>query len=691
MFRTLHNLTLLVCFSLIAIPGFSVKAESPVIGTLTLRDESANQVLDLLGEFTGRSIIRQQGLPAIAINFDSRTELTLDEAILALESLLSLNGIVVSEMGDNFLRAVPLNVARTHAPQIVEGRADSMSPSLRVQSQFFRLKFLSAEQATALIAQVLNPTASAITFPTGNSILVTDYLTNLQRVERILDEMDKPSQVREVYRFFTLRNTRATEIQQRLTQISQGNLSRYLGGSTTFEADDRSNQLIVFTHPDFLPIIEDLVQRLDVDVAPLTRSQVFFIKHAEANELTELITQVINRQREGRQRAEGGTTGRTTPTRQGGNQTQNQRANGVDNGAVTPPNGVPSPTGDTLGAVSDPELVAESSSQNLQFSDFASLVADERSNAIVAYGTETDLRYVGDLISSIDVLLAQVRIEAVIAEVSINNSYSRGIDSFGIDYSDLDEIEMTVGGPGFNVGATLRDFSLEAVFSTARTNSDVRVLSSPSVTTTHNREAVINVGERRPVITGTQSDAIAGGIRSQVDFRPIGIELRVRPLIGNNGVIQLEIEQRVENVLNTVTIDGNELPVIGTREANSFVNVGNREVVILGGLQEVEEGGSRSRVALLGEVPLLGKLFRSRTDRRLSRELIIFIRPTLLPTSAVADQEARERIQNLEPESRESIERFLEEGILRPAEPQVQRMEPVFNRRDSGPRSQSWR
>jgi general secretion pathway protein D len=668
--------------SLLLLSGAVLPAQiqngSPVIGTLVLRDETANQVLDLLGEFTGRSIIRQQGLPNVTINFNSRTELTLEEAILALESLLSANGIVVTDMGGSFIKAVPSAMARTQAPSLVEGRSRDLSPSLRVESQFFRLQFLTAEQALGQITQILNPTAAAITFPASNAILVTDVRTNLQRVEEVLAEVDRPSQVQEVHRFFKLRNTRASELQQRLNQLAQGNLRRYFTATTTFEADDRSNQLIVFTNPAFLPLIEELVRSLDVDVAPLTASEVFFIKHAEATELTELITQVINRQREGRQRSEGG-TGRTLPGRSPG-----ANIPAVEGQPAPPP-------AEVVAAVLNLEGGSDSSSANLQFSDFASLVADERSNAIVAYGTPSDLRYVAGLIEQIDILLAQVRIEAVIAEVTLNESQGRGIDSFRVNYEDLGEIEFGVDGPGFTIGGTLRDFTLETVFRTARQNSNVRVLSTPSVTTTHNREAVINVGERRPVITGTQSDSISGGIRSQVDFRPIGIELKVRPLIGNNGVIQLEIEQRVENVVSTVTIDGNELPVIGTREANSFVNVGDGEVVILGGLQEIEQGRTRGRLALFGDIPVIGGIFGSSNRRQLSRELIIFIRPTLLGDTAASDRSSRQRIQKLEPESREAIERFLEEGMFRPQTPEVRPMQPTFQTSPRGPRSQGWR
>ena len=266
------------------------------------------------------------------------------------------------------------------------------------------------------------------------------------------------------------------------------------------------------------------------------------------------------------------------------------------------------------------ELLAASGGENLQFSDFVRIVADPRGNSIVAYGTPSDLVYLKEIVDKIDILLAQVRIEVIIAEVTLTKDRLRGIDAFTADFNlmNASEINFGVTAPGtsrvpsgFSFSGSVKDFSISAVIDTARRNSEVTVLSAPTIVTTHNQEATINVGESRPVITASQSDSTLGtSIRSNIQFRDIGIELKVKPLIGANGIVQMEIDQKVESVVSTVTIDGNEQPIIGVRQATSFVSVADGQLIVLGGLQEVNETKGNSRLWLFGSIPVLGKTLR---------------------------------------------------------------------------------
>ena len=216
---------------------------------------------------------------------------------------------------------------------------------------------------------------------------------------------------------------------------------------------------------------------------------------------------------------------------------------------------------------------------------------------------------------------------------------------------------------GYLVSGSLKDFSINTILKTARRNTEVTILSTPTLVTTHNQEASINVVESRPVITATQSDNFGGtSLRSSVQYRDIGIELIVKPLIGPNGIIQMEIDQKIETVVDTVDIDGNEQPIIGKRQAKSFLSVADKELIVLGGLQQLDNTETRGRMAILGEIPLLGKLFRSRADEQTKRELLIFIRPEILLTT---DDAYRNTIENIEKLTRrDTIEKLLEEGKI---------------------------
>ena len=620
------------------------------VGIIRMSDMGANAVLDMLERFTGRSVIRQQNLPAVKINFSSQMPMKKWEAVLALESLLSINGIAVTDLGDKFLKAVPAATIGTQAPGLIEDSTLNSIPSQKIFAKFFRLNYLSTKEAVPLLQPLLTQGAP-VELVKSNSLLVTDALVNLQRVETILQIIDQPPTNNLATLFFPLQHVSATEISKQLAELQKGGLKHYLENNTTFLPDERTNQLIVLTHPSNEDIISDFVDKLDIDVAPLTKTDIFFLKHADATEVTSLIEQVISSQQEAREE----------PSRQG--RPELEQGPPEEQPEETASKQIPAPS--TRG-----ELLASAGNKNLQFSDFVRIVADPRGNSILAYGTDSDLVYLKEIVEKIDTLLAQVRIEVIIAEVTLTEDRLRGIDAFstGFKIKDLDEVAFNVSGPGtsrvptgFSFAGLAEDLSIQAVIDSARRNSEVTVLSSPTIVTTHNQEATINVGESRPVITASQSDSTLGtSIRSNVQFRDIGIELKVKPLIGANGIIQMEIDQKVESVVSTVTIDGNDQPIIGVRQATSFVSVADGGLIILGGLQELNESEARSRLSFFGSLPIIGGLFRAKTNEESRRELLMFIEPHIITETAEANRDAIEEIDQLK--NKEQLETFRKSG-----------------------------
>ena len=622
------------------------------VGIIRMSDMGANAVLDMLERFTGRSVIRQQNLPAVKINFSSQMPMKKWEAVLALESLLSINGIAVTDLGDIFLKAVPAATIGTQAPGLIEDSTLNSIPSQKLFAKFFRLNYLSTKEAVPLLQPLLTQGAP-VELVKSNSLLVTDALVNLQRIETILQIIDQPPTNNLATLFFPLQYVSATEISKQLAELQKGGLKHYLENNTTFLPDERTNQLIVLTHPSNEGIISDFVDKLDIDVAPLTKTEIFFLKHADATEVTSLIEQVISSQQEAREE----------PSRQG--RPELEQGPPEEQPEETAPKQIPAPS--TRG-----ELLASAGNKNLQFSDFVRIVADPRGNSILAYGTDSDLVYLKEIVEKIDTLLAQVRIEVVIAEVTLTEDRLRGIDAFsaGFKIKDLDEVAFNVSGPGtsrvptgFSFAGLAEDLSIQAVIDSARRNSEVTVLSSPTIVTTHNQEATINVGESRPVITASQSDSTLGtSIRSNVQFRDIGIELKVKPLIGANGIIQMEIDQKVESVVSTVTIDGNDQPIIGVRQATSFVSVADGGLIILGGLQELNKSEARSRLSFFGSLPIIGGLFRAKTNEESRRELLMFIEPHIITETAEANRDAIEEIDQLK--NKEQLETFRKSGTF---------------------------
>lgn len=608
-----------------------VEEENQVFGELFLVDESLDQVLRLLGDLTGKKIIAGENLPKPQINFDSRGELSRQEAIVAIETLLNMNGVAIARLGDTFLRAIPTGILKNSSPDVLEDDVQSLLPSEKMYTKHFRVNYLSWEEANQLITGRLSANGGTLeAIQSSGTLLITDTLVNLQSIENLLEEVDVPSEKEIIVK--KLKNITAQELKSVLDTALEGSLKAFYKGKIAIEADERTNQLVFVTDPRNKELIEDLVKTYDIDAEPLTTSKIIYVKHAESTEVVTLLNDIVTSSRD-----------------------SNSRNGGRPRDGANPP-----AANQTDPAINNP--IGDLSERNVRFSEYLSMVADVRSNSIIVYGTPGDIEFVADLIEEIDVLLAQVRIDVVIAEVTLTDEESRGLESFGISYDENDEIRFALNDGsdvGWNLEGSVEDlflrswtvagFTLASVFETAKRDSNVNVLSAPTLVTTHNREAVINAGESRPVITATNTDSTGINTRSQVQFKDIGIRLKVKPLIGQNGMVQMEVEQTVESVVDEVLIDGNSQPVIGKREATSFISVSSGELIVLGGLQENSIRNVKGKMAILGDLPFLGDaLFSSDRKRNIRRELVIFIKPTVYFDSESAIKDTQKRLMESE-------------------------------------------
>lgn len=609
-----------------------------MIGELVLVEDSADQVLKLLEQMTDKIILRRQDLPPSKFTFNSRGALSKREAVLALESLLTLNGIMLSDMGGRFMKAVPATNVNSHVPSLLPGSSLELDPSQQIYAKLFKLDYLNAEQAAApLVQNLVSQNSSIIPFPKSNALLITDALINLQRIETILTDADQPQIVRENIKFIKLDYVQATKMQERIENLIQGPLKSYLEGNTSVTADERTNQLILITHPGNVDIIMDVIESVDVDAAPLTASEVFPLRQAKAEEVVPIIEKIISGQKEGREE-----DAQVARENERNNRQTNQGNNPAPEVVVNAP------------VLSSTFTEANSS---LQFSNFVGLSADERTNAIVAYGTQQDLKTLKELIEKIDIPLPQVLIEAIITEVSLNDNRQFGLSAFDFAYDPAGN--ATVGDPatiaaqyaaglaipGLGLTGTSNPISLSGVISEAESDSDIRILSTPRIVVSHNEEAVIKFGESRPFVTSTTNSIDANSLeRSQVEYRDVGIELTVTPLIGADGTVQMKIEQTVDNVQPGGTFDR---PIIGNRQASSTISVNSGQVIILGGLQENQNEVRNSYFPLIGRLPIIKSLLGTDTDDWSRRELIIFIRPTVLENPSKASALTEKSLNNI--------------------------------------------
>ncbi|MEY3448902.1 MAG: hypothetical protein RL749_518 [Verrucomicrobiota bacterium] len=628
------------------LPGLS---GSDQIGPVILRDETVAQVLDLMQRWTGKSILRPQALPASVYTLTLPASITRDEALLALETLLNLNGIAVIQQGDKFLKVVPNLVAKAESPQLITGSVLALPPSGRIASKIFTLKHANAQELVAQIASSLNTTLASppVYFGRNNALLITDSISNLQKIETLTMQIDRPQLDLVVTKSYVLKNAMATDMVNKLTSMLRspatvsGGAPFRLSTGTTFLADERTNRVLLMGSADQHDFFDKLIDTLDQKSNPNTKTDVIFLRHADAQQVATLVTSLV--------------TGQTTAAARAGNSVRSTTLN------RTP---VPTPTSSSSSSAAAAAAAGASQMGADEFSSNLTVLPDIRSNSVVVSGTNDDLRLLHELIEKVDIVLPQVRIEVVIVEVKLSDNETNGFNTLGLTVSNGKLIGIGGTGGGFNVngvpatanstvpanstvvsasqGTLAPNSNLSATIglNTTPRKGDLKVLSVPAVTTTHNKEATIFVGESRPVITGSTIAAQTGQITSTVSQRDIGIQLKVLPLIGKDGSVQLQVSQSVEDILGSTILDGNDQPIIGRRTTDSFVSAMSGEIVVLGGLQRTVSTKSTSR---LGPIPFLGDLFGSSTVLEEKQELIIFLRPYVLNNSAVDNLDAISR------------------------------------------------
>ncbi len=603
------------------------------VGPMSLRDVDVGAIIDLMQKWTGKIVLRPQALPANLYTLNLPIAARSD-ALLAIETLLNLNGISVIQQGDKFLKVVPNNVARSESPSLITESALSMPASGRIASKIFVLKHANGQEVVAQVAGMLNASLATppVYFSRNNAILVTDSISNLQKIESLLNQLDRPQLDVITTKMYILKNAIATDLVNKLTALlrtpsREAGAPFRLSTGTSFTADERTNRVILMGSPDQHAFFDNLIEALDANSDPNTKTDVIFLRHANATEVATLLTQLVT----GQTKAVTATTG--TRSTAGANRAT-------------------APAATNAAAANN----AKTSDQNGadEFSSMTTVLADVRSNSIVVSGTKDDLRLLRELIDKVDVVLPQVRVEVVIAEVTLTDTDTSGISALGLQVANGKLTGISGAFPGGTLSndgtagfANLmagNDLSGVIGLTTTPTKNDTHILSVPTITTTHNKEATIFVGESRPVVTGSQSTAsgTSGFVTSStVSQRDIGINLKVLPLIGKDGSVQLQITQQVEDVLGEVKLDGNDQPVIGRRSTDSFVSAMSGEIIVLGGLQRTQDTVTANR---LGPIPIIGDWLGSSTKSKTRTELVILMRPYVLNNSAVDNINALNRI-----------------------------------------------
>ena len=676
-------------------------ASEALVDIMNFQGMPIQAALEYYEKLTNRSLIQAPSITG-TVYFRSQSKLTIDEAKAALETVFSINNIAVIPMGEKFLKVVPLATAKQEGiPFGGEGKTQPSSDV--VMTQVIPLKFADAADIAAALQPYMHPWGQLLQLPKSGCILLTETAANVNQMLEIVKYIDVPSALRMETHVLTLKHAKAADVVQRLQGIIQetqqlgarataptaapitpqpptmptripqptrpgatsagGADDTVIEGKVILTADERTNKIFILSRASNFAFFEKMISELDSKVDPDVVMKVVTLDYAAAEDAASLVNALIT----------GGSV--STSTRRTSN---SGSTTGSGSRTSTPSSVPPPPISTSAGGGSGTDTGF------LQFAQGVRILPDARTNALLIMATKEDLQRIEALIKSVDTPVAQVLIEVVIAEVTLNNELDIGVDVFkrlfdsnlpkngavtqtggtstgtgaqppvnltSVLASNIPTAASLASGPaGLTYFATFQNLKLDAVIHALSTTSKAKVLSTPVIQTLDNQEASILVGSSVPVPVSTVSSVVSGSgtlssgsLNANIEYKDVAIELKVTPRINPGGYVRMDIEQKVNDLGPNNNISGTTVPTIEKREAKSSVAVQDHSTIALGGLIKETKTVTQTKVPFLGDIPFLGQLFKSQTNNKTRTELIIFIRPTVMRTDAAAAAEARRR------------------------------------------------
>lgn len=629
--------------------------------TLNFANAEIEAVARTMAAITGRNIVvdpRVKGTMTLNTERPVPPQRAFDQFVATLR----LSGFTVVDAG-GLLKVVPEADAKLQGGRVSIGSPPSGS---QLVTQIFRLNYETANNLVPILRPLISPNNTINVNPGTNSLVITDYADNLQRIGRIISALDT-SNATDV-EMIPLKNALASDIApvvQRL--VDTGGATTPVAGQgqadtsfrTTVVAEPRSNSLIVrAANPARLNLVRTLVERIDQPTSqnPAGNIYVVYLKHAEATRLATTLRAAMAAI------PQAGSTAGVGPQMAGGVQT-----------AVPTSATVPVAAGGAAGGMSN--LAAAAAQPAAQVQTGGQIQADPATNSLIITAAEPQYRQLRAVIDRLDQRRAQVFVESLIVEVNANKAAEFGVQwqtilgnanssrvgvlgtNFTIGGQNIISLATQPGGAtsptlpstGVNLGQVRKiggNYVLSALARFLESNADGNVLSTPNLLTMDNEEARIVIGQNVPFVTGqfTNTGATNGAVNpfQTIERRDVGITLRVRPQISENGTVKMQIFQEVSNVDATSVNSATGL-ITNKRSIESNVLVDDGSIIMLGGLLQDEYAGNQQKVPVLGDVPLFGNLFKAETRSRNKSNLMVFLRPVVLRDAAQADEISLDR------------------------------------------------
>jgi general secretion pathway protein D len=625
----------IACSLALGTPGLSQAQRSREPVTLNFVNAEIEAVARTMAAITGRNIVVDPRVKG-TINLSTERPVAPQVAYNQFLAALRLSGFTVVDAG-GLLKLVP------EADAKLQSGAVSAAPVAgnQIVTQIFRLNYEPAANLVPILRPLISPNNTINVNPGSNALVITDYADNLQRIGRIISALDVSNATG--VEVLPLRHALASDLApvvQRLSDSSGPTAGGPPGQGqtdssfrTTVIPESRSNTLLVrAANPARMNLVRSLVERLDQPGSQSATGNIYvvYLKNAEATRLAVTLRAAMAAAGPG-----GPTAGAPVASTPQQTQVGGQTAAGA-NPATAP------------------------TQASAQPSTGGQIQADPSTNSLIITAPEPQYRQIRAVIDRLDSRRAQVHVESLIAEVNADKAAEFGIQwqnvlgnkgdknigvlgtNFSIGGSNIFSLQQgaatgTVApSTGINLGLVRNTNGIYLLAALARfleSNADGNILSTPNLLTLDNEEAKIVIGQNVPFVTGqfTNTGATNGSVNpfQTIERKDVGLTLRVKPQISEDGTVKLQIFQEVSSV-QASSINSATGLITNKRSIESNILVDDGSVVVLGGLLQDEYSGNQEKVPVLGDVPIVGNLFKSETRSRRKTNLMVFLRPVVV-------------------------------------------------------------
>lgn len=633
--------------------------------TLSFSNADIESVASVLAKATGQSILVDPKVKG-TINLISNKPLTKAKAIDAFSTALRSSGFALVSV-NGIYRVVSESDAKLISNSVVTGKAKQEGD--QIITRVFKINYESANNLLPVLRPLISANNTINAYPGNNTIVITDYASNIQRIAELIETIDAPASTD--VQTIRLRYAIAIDVAVMLNKVLESGIASPNDGSskTVVMADARSNSLLLrSSSTEKVRQIRALVAKLDTPANANGNIWVVPLRNAEAAKLAVTLRAIVAADNALSAQV---ASGAVTPT------------SGSVSSAVNPIAGVASSNAQSSGSAAATSSLSSSSAP----STGGIIQAEPATNSLIITANEPLYRSLRHVIDQLDKRRGQVYIESIIVEVSSTNAAELGIQwqglvgagnqntgfggtnytsATGTPGSNIANLSQNVNAilnpssatsstvppnPGLNLGL-LTKFNgvtgMSALITALSTTTGTNILSTPNLITLDNEEARIIVGQNIPLLSGsyaTTGSATTATPFTTVSRQDIGLILRVKPQISENGLVKMQIYQEVSSVASQVPNQG---PILNKRDIETNVIVDDGQILVLGGLIENNYKDSTSGIPWLSQIPILGALFRYDNSARTKTNLLVFLRPYVLRDKGQDQEITASRMQFME-------------------------------------------